>query len=440
MKAVLGRQWLGYAAVLAIAAGSCSIAAAQAPANSSSTARAETAVVFPFENAGHEAGKDWLGEGLAEMTVDRLQGHGPMVFSRDERLAALEKLGLPAYSRFTRATMLKIAAEIDADYVVFGEFVPDGANLRVTAHVMGVNPPKLSAAIEESGPLDGLGDINTRVSWRVLCQIHGALAPDAPCDTTSPAARQFLSAGARIQPDALEYYVRGLQAAEDDARMRELREAARLDPDWDEPIYAIGKTYYSRLECDSALGWLTRVPASSPHALDAAFSAGVCRLTQNDPLGAESAFAALAGHTGSASPGRTDAPEVVNNLGAAVLRQARYKDALPDFQKAQLIDPGEPDYWFNVGLAEYLLGDWGAAGHALREALRLQPDAQDARALLLASLDHNGETEEANALRADAPPQDPKAVRPKQDVTKMNATALSRMARVRMEFNAGAAR
>ena len=133
-------------------------------------------------------------------------------------------------------------------------------------------------------------------------------------------------------------------------------------------------------------------------------------------------------------------PEVENNLGAALLRQARTEDALPDFVKAQQLDPGEPDYWFNVGLAEYLLGDWGAAARALREALRLQPEAQDARALLLAALDHNGETEEASALRADAPPKDPKDVRPKQDVTRMNATALSRIARIRREMNAGAAR
>ncbi len=87
---------------------------------------AETVVVFPFENVANDAAKDWLGEGLSELTTDSMVGHGPVVFTRDERLAALEKLGLPTYSRFSRATMIKIAGEIDADYVVFGEFTPDG--------------------------------------------------------------------------------------------------------------------------------------------------------------------------------------------------------------------------------------------------------------------------------------------------------------------------
>src|SRR5579864_6690924 len=72
-------------------------AAGSAQGAISPTAHIETVVVFPFENAGTDAQKDWLGEGLSELTTDSMIGHGPLVFSRDERLAALEKLGLPAY-------------------------------------------------------------------------------------------------------------------------------------------------------------------------------------------------------------------------------------------------------------------------------------------------------------------------------------------------------
>jgi len=440
MKAVLLRRLGCCAAVLAFGAGCPGISARQSGGNSGSPARAETVVIFPFENAGHEADKDWLAEGLAELTAGRLAGHGPLVYSREERLAVLEKLGLPAYSRFTRATMLKIAAEIDADYVVFGEFDADGPNLRVTARVMGVNPPKLSAPVEESGAIAGLGELEGRAAWRVLCLLKGSLATDAPCAADSPEAQQFFHAGATIQADALEHYVRGLTAADDETRLRELREASRLDPNWDEPIYSIGKTYYSRLDCETALGWFDRVPSGSPHAADAAFSAGVCHLMRNDPLRAESLFAGLAGGSTPQAGGRAEPPEVLNNLGTALLRQARHKEALADFEQAQQADPGEPDYWFNVGLAQYLLGDWGAAARALREALRLQPEGQDARELLLAALDKNGEDEEANALRQEAPEPDPRGARPRQDVTKMNATTLARLARVRRELNAGVIR
>lgn len=93
---------------------------------------------------------DWMGEALSELAIERMAGHGPIVYSREERLAALEKLGLPVYSPVSRATMLKIAGEVDADYVVFGEFAPDGQTVRVTARVLGVNPPKLSQPMMES--------------------------------------------------------------------------------------------------------------------------------------------------------------------------------------------------------------------------------------------------------------------------------------------------
>src|ERR1700733_1261536 len=39
-------------------------------------ARAGTLVVFPFENDGRIANLDWLGEGLAELTVERFEDRG----------------------------------------------------------------------------------------------------------------------------------------------------------------------------------------------------------------------------------------------------------------------------------------------------------------------------------------------------------------------------
>ena len=115
---------------------------------------------------------DWLGEGLSELAIERLDGHGLTVFTREERLDALEKLGLPAYAHFSRATMLKIAAEIDADYVIFGEFSADGGRLQLGARILRVSPPKLSNAIAESGALDALPQIGAQVAWQALCGIQ----------------------------------------------------------------------------------------------------------------------------------------------------------------------------------------------------------------------------------------------------------------------------
>ena len=72
------------------------------------------------------ANLDWLGEGLAELTSERLEDRGLSVFSREERLGVLERMGLPDSARFSHATMVKIAGEADADEIIYGRFVSDG--------------------------------------------------------------------------------------------------------------------------------------------------------------------------------------------------------------------------------------------------------------------------------------------------------------------------
>jgi tetratricopeptide (TPR) repeat protein len=411
------------------------------------TARAEAVVVFPFENTGHVGQMDWMGEGLSELAVERLSGHGPNVLSREERLAALEKLGLPAYSQVSRATMLKIAGEVDADYVVFGEFQPDGQTVQVTARILRVNPPKLSAPLTESGQLDSVADVQARVSWRVLCMVQNSLNSTAACEISSGGAQQFLQGAIKVRPDALEFFVRGLHSPDDEGRLRDLRQASKLDPDWDEPIFSIAQTYYLRRDCESALGWFDRVPPSSSHMAEAGFDTGVCQLLRNDPLRAESTFSSVAMRSGAranAAAATGESAGIQSNLGTALLRQARYKEAAVDFERAEKIDPGEPDYWFNVGLAHYLMGEWEGAIQALREVARLQPDSSDAKNLLVAALDHHGNSEEANALRnevaATGATSGTRELQPKQDVAKLSPTALAKMARVRMSMNSGAVR
>ena len=85
------------------------------------TARAETGsvLVFPFENLSNDRSLDWIGEGIAELMVQRLQSlPGFYVFTRSERLDAYEKLGIPESTALSRATQLKLAWEIGADKII----------------------------------------------------------------------------------------------------------------------------------------------------------------------------------------------------------------------------------------------------------------------------------------------------------------------------------
>ena len=86
-------------------------------------------LVFPFENAGSSPRLDWLGEGLEELTIQYLSDGGEQVYSHAGRAGEFERYGLPPTAKLSRATMLRIAQDLDADYVVFGSFNSDGTSL-----------------------------------------------------------------------------------------------------------------------------------------------------------------------------------------------------------------------------------------------------------------------------------------------------------------------
>src|SRR5580698_6192987 len=122
-------------------------------------------LIFPFENAGASPRLDWLGEGLEELTIQYLSDSGDQVYSHAGRAGELERYGLPPSAKLSRATMLRIAQDLDADYVVFGSFTSDGTSLTVDARLLRVDPPALLAPVHETGPLTSLMDLHTGVVW-----------------------------------------------------------------------------------------------------------------------------------------------------------------------------------------------------------------------------------------------------------------------------------
>src|SRR6266700_8340465 len=125
-------------------------------------------LVFPFENAGVAPRLEWLGEGLEELTIQRLSAAGEQVYSHAGRLAELERNGLLRSSKLSRATMLHIGEDLDADFVVFGRFAAKGTSLTIESRILKVSPARLLPASRETGILDSLMDLHSRLVWRML--------------------------------------------------------------------------------------------------------------------------------------------------------------------------------------------------------------------------------------------------------------------------------
>src|SRR5580704_6795174 len=141
-----------------------------APASGRSLSLPQNGVflVFPFENAGTSSRLEWIGEGLEELTIQQLSAAGQQVYSHEGRLSEMDRYGLPSSGRLSRATMLHIAQEMDADYVVFGGYASDGKTIQVTARLLRVSPVSLLPVIEESDELALLIQLQAKLTWRLL--------------------------------------------------------------------------------------------------------------------------------------------------------------------------------------------------------------------------------------------------------------------------------
>jgi len=365
-------------------------AAASARGSASEASQQGIYLVFPFENAGASPRLDWLGEGLEELTIQRLSAAGQQVYSHTGRTGELDRSGLPPTAKLSRASMLRIAQSMDADFVIFGRFTSDGQTLMVEAQILRVSPTRLLPAIRETGPLDSLMDMHVRLLWRLLS------ANDHAYPRT---LEEFSKAQRPLRLDAFEHYVRGLLASEDDPRLRELREAARLEPEWPDPDFAIGDAYYARRDCDSSLIWFAKVPKTHDRYVEAVFATGVCRLLMNQPEKAEEVFLSLQGALRNNLVSGADLPEILNNLALARARQNNTAAAVADLRRAAELDPDEDDYPFNLGLLALGTNDFAGAAGYFREASGREPDKAENRALMILALEKAGKKAEADQER-----------------------------------------
>ena len=377
---------------------------APAPGAAAGASNPGTLLVFPFENDSRVASLDWLGEGIAELTAERLQDRGMSLLSRQDRLAALEKIGLPDSARFSHATIVKIATEADADGVVFGRFIYDGKTLTLEARVLRLSPPWLSPPYTQSGTQENLFRLHARLTWQILCALSQKNCPQTGADTDETS---FAAPPLSLRADVLQNFVRGVIALDDESRLRALREAARLEPTWDRPAFELGQLYFMRHDCDAALPWYSHVPPGRADGPEAAFNTGICHILRNDAARAEGAFAGLLERSRSADPRihLPEMPEVRNNLGVAHLRAGKVAEAAAEFEWAAALDEEEPDYWVNIGIAKLAAKQPAAAVTPLERAVKIDPKDKDARALLISTLESVGRSADAAAVLSESSAQ-----------------------------------
>jgi len=333
-----------------------------------------TIVAIPFENVSAAPGLEWLGESFPETFQEQLNSPILYVASRDERLRAYDRQGIPAGIHPARATLYRLAEQMDVDYAILGSYrysagdSDDGARLTATAQLLDMRAQKLFPAVTESSSLADLGTLQSALSWDLLRLIR----------TDFPVPKEKYIAGVAPMPlDAMENYTLGILGQTAAEKERRYREATRLNPAFARAWLELGKTYYNEHAYELAITAFEQVQHSSvpsrEDCREANFYLGLAAYSRGDFAKSESAFEFVAT--------RLPLAEVYNNLGVVAARRGQ-KKAVDYFAMAIRNDPSDADYHFNRGVALTQAGDRTGAARELHAALDRRPNDAEAKTLL----------------------------------------------------------
>jgi Tfp pilus assembly protein PilF len=324
-----------------------------------------TLLVMPFENRSKAPGLEWISEAFPQVLSERMTSPQLYIISREDRVYAFDHAGVPGAAHPSRATTYSVAEQMDADYVVFGDYDFDGSVFTESAQLLDMKKLRLGRLLQSKGPLTSLIDLQTDLAWQLLNQF-----PTPPAVTRD----QFLKSSKPIRLDALENYIRGILASNRQQKTHYFREAIRLNPNYTLAMLQLGRIYYDAHEYESATLWLGRIPKDDTIAGEANFLLGMAEFYRGNYEKAYAAFSFLAA--------RVPLTEVYNNLGVVDARRGRRAPAIDYFAKAVNADPSDPEYRFNLAVELYKNGDNAGAAQQIREELQRRPNDAEAKSLL----------------------------------------------------------
>jgi len=184
--------------------------------------------VLPFHNVGQDSSSDFLGFSLADAVITKL-GYVSSLSVRPS--SAVEKY------RNQSIDIRKVAAELNVDTLLTGNFVREGDNFRIT-------PQLIDARTQEilwRGTIDLKYDHLLTVQDHVAQQIVKGLEL-----SLSPSQAEKLKSDQAVDPVAYEYYLRGVDLySQNDfpLSIKMLEKSAEIEPNYALTWAHLGKSY-----------------------------------------------------------------------------------------------------------------------------------------------------------------------------------------------------
>jgi tetratricopeptide (TPR) repeat protein len=351
---------------LAVAITTIANASGQTPSDSAAAASAaghgRILLVLPFDNQSGQPSLEWIREAAPQILSSRFASAGFAPMSRQDRMYALDHLGLPQGFHPSRASSLKLAETLDADSIVVGSFITDGTAIVAQAEIVDVPHLRMSEAVSARGEMRDLLAVFDTLAWKLTRQLDPGF---------SVAQETFVAASAGIRVNAFEQYIRGITEPDQQERLSHLKRAVELSPDFGPAWMGLGREDYNGQQYEQAAAAFAKVGRSDPDALEAGFYRGLSLVFFGSYAKAEEAFAGVAKILPLA--------EVLNNVGVAVSRQGH--DGVAYFRQAVAADPNAADYHFNLAVSLQRQKKTPEALTELATCLRLRPNDTEAQAL-----------------------------------------------------------
>ncbi len=160
-----------------------------------------------------------------------------------------------------------------------------------------------------------------------------------------------------------------------DAAVAVLREGLSRDPDSFQFHSHLGFIARARRDLDAAKAEYEKARALEPRDFDVRMNLSAVYRDTGD-------VARAIGEVDAALALRPDEGDAHNQRGMLLGGAGRFPDAAAAFERASTLAPGNPQFWFNLGLARYRAGDRRASAEALHRALAIKPNFGEARTLL----------------------------------------------------------
>jgi tetratricopeptide (TPR) repeat protein len=295
-----------------------------------------TYLILPFEDPAPDGSRDWLQEAMALTLADYCVGAGQKVVSREDRLAAMDELDLPAGAPLTLATSLRLGKRLRSegdtavpDRLIVGKFSLDNGQLSMSARVLRLDANAAQPWREESGSLKDLLKLQKSLA-------HGLLKSDSVPVANLASHADNSDAGGSFPLVAYESYIRGLIDPSPAKQVTYLRKAIQQSPGYPKASYQLARLLArlgKRPEAESVLKAIAGEPdpyVAEYYALWGNLDLDAGRLSEAE----EKARRSLAARETS------DVHVLLARIARAHADPAR---ALEELQRAESLDPDNPD-------------------------------------------------------------------------------------------------